>query len=186
MKPRFASLWVAGVLAMSSLVAGAQTAAPDAKPASNTPTAQRSGGPMGMKGHQNPARMEAMVAKRHAELKAKLKLAPEQEEAWNRFTQAMKPPAHPDTKRPDPAEMAKLSTPERIDRMSALRKERMDAMNAAMDQRDEAIKTFYAALNPEQKKTFDAEHARMGQQHARRQGMQHRMGRGGEGAPGKP
>ena len=45
--------------------------------------------------------------------------------------------------------MAKLS-PQRIDRMSALRKERMDAMNAAMDQRDEAIKTFYAALNPKE------------------------------------
>ncbi len=186
MKPRFASLWMAGVLATFGLVAGAQTAAPDAKPAPSAPAAQRPDGAMGMRGHQDPARMQAMQAKRHADLKAKLKLAPEQEEAWNRFTQAMKPPARPDTKRPDPAEMAKLSTPERIDRMRALRKERMDAMNTAMDQRDEAIKTFYATLNPEQKKTFDAEHARMGQQHAQHPGMQDRMGRGGESAPGKP
>lgn len=184
MKPRYVSLWVAGALALSSLAANAQTAAPDTKPASNTSAAPQPEGPRGMRGHRDPARMEAMMAKRHAELKAKLKITPEQEDAWNRFTQAMKPPAHPDTKRPDPAEMSKLTTPERIDRMRAMRKERMDAMNAAMNEREEAIKTFYGALNAEQKTRFDAEHSRMGMQHGERQGMPRHQGKPGD-APGK-
>jgi enoyl-CoA hydratase/carnithine racemase len=37
-----------------------------------------------------------------------------------------------------------------------------DAMLAEMNTREEAVKTFYATLSPEQKKSFDAEHARMG------------------------
>jgi hypothetical protein len=49
--------------------------------------------------------------------------------------------------------MAKLATPERIDRMRAVRAQR----NAEMDKRMDATKTFYAALSAEQKKTFDAE-----------------------------
>ena len=74
----------------------------------------------------------------------------------------MKPPARLDTRYPDRAEMDKLTTPERIDKMRALRTEHMTAMNAAMDKREEATKTFYAALNAEQKKVFDAEHMRGG------------------------
>ena len=103
--------------------------------------------------------------------KAKLKLARNKKEAWNRFTQTInhRPSRH---QAPGP-EMAQLSTPRRIDRMRALRKG-MDAMNTAMDQRDRGHQTFYATLNPEQK-TFDAEHARMnGSMHTA--GMQDRMG----------
>jgi protein CpxP len=48
--------------------------------------------------------------------------------------------------------MQKLTTPERIDRMRTLRTERQ----ASMDKRGDAVKTFYAALNAEQKKTFDS------------------------------
>jgi hypothetical protein len=120
------------------------------------------GGQRGMQGRMDPARMEAMMAKRHDALRAKLKLTPEQEGAWTTFTAAMKPPARTDFKRPDRAELDKLTTPERIDKMRALRNERMTAMNAAMDQREEAIKTFYGVLNADQKKIFDGEHARMG------------------------
>ena len=120
------------------------------------------GGPMGMRGKMDPSRMEAMMAKRHAEMKAKLKITADQEGAWTSFTAAMKPPAAMDHKRPDRAEMDKLTTPERIDKMRAMRAERMTAMNAAMDKREDATKTFYAALNADQKKVFDAEHARMG------------------------
>ena len=68
------------------------------------------------------------------------------------------------------AEMDKLTTPERIDRMHALRTEHMTAMNAAMDKREDATKTFYAALNADQKKVFDAEHARMGGRHGEHRG----------------
>jgi Spy/CpxP family protein refolding chaperone len=65
-------------------------------------------------------------------------------------------------KHPDRAEMDKLTTPERLDKMRAMHKERMATMEAAMDKRADATKTFYAVLSPEQKKTFDAEHAKMG------------------------
>jgi len=65
----------------------------------------------------------------------------------------------------DHADMEKLSTPERIDKMRTLRAQRMTEMTTAMDKRDEAVKTFYATLTADQKKVFDAEHNRMGGRH---------------------
>ena len=41
-----------------------------------------------------------------------------------------------------------------------------------MDKRAQATKTFYAALTPEQQKTFDAEHSKM----AQRMPMKHPSG----------
>jgi protein CpxP len=43
-----------------------------------------------------------------------------------------------------------------------MRAQRQAERNAAMDKRGEATKTFYAALSPDQQKTFDAEHLRHG------------------------
>ena len=45
--------------------------------------------------------------------------------------------------------------------MRAFRTQHHDTMLAEIYTREEAAKTFYATLSPEQKKTFDAEHARM-------------------------
>lgn len=121
-------------------------------------------------------RHQARQGDQLARLKEQLKLSPEQEGAWNTFTAAMKP----STDRParlDRAEMEKLSTPDRIDRMRAMR-----AQHAAdADRRGEATKTFYASLNADQKKTFDAQAHRMGGprgEHGRHGGM------GGPGGPG--
>jgi periplasmic protein CpxP/Spy len=103
------------------------------------------------------------MAKRQAELKAKLKITPAQEGAWTTFTAAMQPPAnmaggmrgmHHDPK--VKAEMDKLTTPERIDKMQAMRAERMKMMSAEMDKRGAATKAFYAVLSSEQKAVFDA------------------------------
>lgn len=121
------------------------------------------GGPgMGGMGHHDrmdPAKMQERMDKRAAELKAKLKLTPAQEGAWTTFTAAMKPPAGMLASHQAEREaMAKLSTPERIDKMKSLRASR----DAEMDKRAEAVKTFYAVLTPEQKKVFDAEHMRGG------------------------
>jgi Spy/CpxP family protein refolding chaperone len=85
-------------------------------------------------------------------------------------------------KRPDRAEMDKLSTPERIDKMSSLHKEHMAAMDAAMEKRGQATKTFYATLSPEQQKVFDAEFAKMGR-HGERD---HRMDHSGNKPPQPP
>jgi hypothetical protein len=96
------------------------------------------------------ARMEQRMAQRLGELKQKLQITPAQENAWNAWASAMKP-AH--GQRPQHGEFAQLTTPERIDRMRALRAER----GAEMDKRMDATKNFYSALNPEQRKTFDTE-----------------------------
>jgi Spy/CpxP family protein refolding chaperone len=127
--------------------------------------AQMEGGMMGHGGmqggmHGDPAKMEQMHAKHLADLKAKLKITASQEAAWNTFATSMKPPADMG-KRPDRAEMEKLTTPERLDKMRAMHKERMASMDASMDKRIEATKAFYAVLTPEQQKLFDAEHSKM-------------------------
>lgn len=115
--------------------------------------------------HRDPAKMQERMAKRQAELKAKLQINANQEGAWNTFINAIKPPADRPA-RPDRAEFAKLTTPERIDRMQAMKAQR----DARMAQRAEATKAFYAALSPEQQKTFDAETLRFGQRMHRQHG----------------
>ena len=119
--------------------------------------------------HHDPARMHERMLKHIAALKAKLQLTSAQEPAWTSFTASMQPPA-PKGPRPDRAEIAKLTTPERIDKMRALRAER----DAEMDKRADATKAFYAVLTPEQQKVFDAnaiphfgpgEHGPEGHQH---------------------
>ena len=151
-------LVVAALLATAGESAMAQTA-----PAATTsaPTAARQpDGPAGERmGHRDPAKMQAMVTKRLADIKARLNITAAQEGAWTSFAAAMQPPAHIGG-RPTPeqrAEFDKLSAPERIDKMRALRTQRMGDRSSAMDKRGEAAKTLYAALSPEQQKLFDAE-----------------------------
>jgi Spy/CpxP family protein refolding chaperone len=163
------SLVLAGIMATAALAATAQTVAP-AAPATAVAPAKAGGHHGDRMGRHDPAKMQARIAKHQADLKAKLKLTPAQEGAWTNFTASMQPPAH--GARPDraamKAEFDKLTTPERIDKMRALRAQRMTEMSAAMDKRGEATKTFYAALTPEQQKVFDSQ----------------RMGRGGKGQGG--
>jgi periplasmic protein CpxP/Spy len=105
----------------------------------------------------DPARMQAMMEKRDALLKAQLKLTPAQEGAWKAFVEARMPAAAPaKMQRPDPIEMAKLTTPERLDKMKVMHEERMTAMTEIMAKRDAAVRVFYAELTPAQQKVFDA------------------------------
>ena len=92
---------------------------------------------------------------RLADFKQRLALTPAQEPAWTRFSEAMQ--AKNDFARLDRTSMEKLTTPERIDRMRAQRTQR----SAAMDARLDATKAFYAELQPEQQRTFDATSTRM-------------------------
>jgi protein CpxP len=151
------TLVLAGLLA--TVGAGAALAqAPAPMPASSS---AMGGQHMDKMAHQDPAKMQAWVAKHQADLKAKLKITAQQEAAWTTYTAAMQPPAHME-QRPTPdqrAEMDKLTTPERIDKMHALQTERMAEHSAMMKKHGDATKAFYAVLSPEQKKTFDAEHA---------------------------
>lgn len=166
-------LLLSGVIAASCMAALAQT-----PPVLSTPPPTGMRAPDAMhesaaapmdghrgKGHMNPANMQAMMVKRQADMKAKLKITPAQESAWTAFTSAMQPPAGRMGGYQSPeqqAELAKLTTPERIDKMRVLRLQRSNEMNAVTDKRDDATKTFYAALSPEQKAVFDAQHANRG------------------------
>ena len=155
------SFFLAGLLAAVGASAMAQVPPAGTAPAA-TAAEKRDGGHR-MMGHHDPAKVQAWMAKREAELKAKLKITPAQEGAWASFTTAMQPPAGMGQRQtPEQrAEFAKLTTPERIDKMQAMRTQRMTDIKTAMDKRGEATKAFYAALSIEQQKTFDAEHMKM-------------------------
>jgi hypothetical protein len=107
-------------------------------------------------------RMEKMrehKAERHTqhltELKSKLNLQASQEPAWTTFTQSMQHPAR--MAHPERASLEKMTTPERLDMMQALKAQR----DAHIQQRADATKTFYATLSTDQKQVFDQETARM-------------------------
>lgn len=166
MKSIFKPLLIAGVLATAGLTAFAASSYDCA----------------GMMGHgggkhyqrmgkMDSTKMQARMDKRFDALKAQLKITAAQESAWSAYTVAMKPPVDLMATRPDPVEMQKLSTPERIDKMQALRTQRMTDMNAAMAQRGEATKAFYATLAPEQKKSFDEGALQRGGRHGGKHGM---------------
>jgi len=133
-----------------ALLAGAGIGV-QAQPAS---TAAPASAPQAHEHRHDPARMAERVNRRLADLRQKLQLQPTQEAAWASFSAAMQPHAR---QRPDAEALARMTTPDRIDHMRAMRERR----NSEMDRRAEATKAFYAQLSAEQKKTFDAETARM-------------------------
>jgi hypothetical protein len=153
MKTLHRHLLTAAVLAGLGLAAVAQTQTPPAQPGGP-------GAPHTMQadhGRMDPARMERMrarmeerMARRLEQLKQKLQISRGQEGAWAAWTAALKPTQF---QRPDRGEFARLSTPERIDRIKARRAQHQ----AEMDKRLDATKTFYASLTPEQQKLFDQE-----------------------------
>jgi protein CpxP len=103
-----------------------------------------------MGGAQMEAKREAKHLKHLEELKVFLQLQAPQEAAWQAFSSVMKTPV----KRPlppNPAEVEKMTTPERIDKMMAMKAER----DAEMTKRMNATKSFYATLTPTQQKVFD-------------------------------
>ena len=107
------------------------------------------------KGVMDPAKMQARMDKRNANLKAQLKITATQEAAWTTYVAATKPPAGMMAKSTEWADIARLPTPERIDKMKALRSQRTTEMSTAMDKHGEATKALYATLTPEQQKVFD-------------------------------
>lgn len=105
-------------------------------------------------------------------LHAILNLRPDQEAAFQAFQAAMAPPAREHRDHMDRAAGQAMTTPQRLDRMA----ERMARHETAFRLRADAIKSFYAALSPEQQRAFDAMpmmrggdrgmgHGRMGHDH---------------------
>lgn len=118
-------------------------------------------------GRMDPAQRQERATQRLGELKQKLQITPAQEGAWNAFAAAHQPPATR-MARPDREAMARMTTPERMDLMRAMRTQR----NAEMDRRVEATKSFYAALTPDQRKLFDEQTGRFAQRGGRHGGHQ--------------
>ncbi|VTU12773.1 hypothetical protein SRS16CHR_00012 [Variovorax sp. SRS16] len=176
------NLLLAGLLASATFCsAGAFAQAPSAPgvPAAET---QSHAGPAAQHRHMDPAqrmeRMQAHRAKRMADLKLVLQITPAQESAWQSFTAAQQPPARPaGAARFDRAEFAKLTTPQRLDRIQARQAER----SAMFAKRAEATRNFYAALSPVQQKIFDVEAMHFAG-HGRGGHMGH-MGHAGNEAP---
>ena len=172
MKQVHKHLLVASLLATFGMAAVAQT-----------PPGPPQGGPMaGRTAQVDPAQFQAQRAERHArnmaDLKTRLQITPAQEGAWTTFAAGMQPSARLVVDRVKfRAEMEKLTTPERIDKMQALKTQR----DAEMTQRGNAVKALYAVLTPAQQKVFDLEaqnHGRMGRHFGGRHGMGYGPGSG--------
>ena len=156
MKSVLKPLLLAGLLATAGMAAFSQAPPADPMMGASAPMKHPGMRHHDRMGRMDPAKMQARMDKRNAELKAKLKITASQEGAWTAYTTAMKPPANMaqnhDAMR---GEMQKLTTPERIEKMKAMRATR----DAEMDKRSEAVKTLYAALTSEQKAVYDALHS---------------------------
>jgi hypothetical protein len=97
-------------------------------------------------------RMQEHMQRRMERFKRILQVAPNQEAAWNNWVAAMRPnPGDMQKRQQMREEFARMSTPERIDRMRQMRSQR----DAEMDRRADATKAFYAQLTPPQQKAFD-------------------------------
>ena len=152
--PTFKRIVLAGLLCASAGLGLAQST-PAPGPGTPGPRAEAMG-------RHDPARMQARMDQRLAALKAKLQITPAQEAAWTTFTAAVKPRPYAGMANMAAtyAELDKLPTPERLDRMRALHKQRVTEMSLLMDQRADATKTFYAVLTPVQQKVFDEQFSR--------------------------
>jgi hypothetical protein len=153
MKKLHKNLLIATLLASMSLIACAQNTVP-AAPASQ-PAVEHSVVKT-LFGQRDPERVQQRMAQRQArhleQLRTKLKLSAQQESAWTTFSHALPAPVA-QRRRWHSGEMAKLSAPQRIERMQSQLALRAETMR----QRGDATKAFYAVLSAEQAKVFDQE-----------------------------
>jgi hypothetical protein len=121
--------------------------------------AQPMTGEMGMHHDENRMheRMSKHWEKRQTELKSKLHLTAAQEPAWSTFVEGTKVPSKAVAQPIERDALAKLSTPERLDKMNAAHEANLATMQTHLKQRTEATRVFYSQLSSEQKKVFDAE-----------------------------
>lgn len=107
-----------------------------------------------------PEKMQEYRAKRMNKLHDQLKLTAAQEPAWKTYVAATAPTG---MKEPwgDRAAMEKMSAPERLEKHLAMSKER----EARMASHLAALKTFYAALTPEQQQVLNMQTMHGGKHH---------------------
>lgn len=133
--------------------------------AQNAPPPPPQGAPGGQAHHWDPAQMRAHMEERRQHrqqlMHDALGIRPDQEAAWQAFVASRQPPEGergPGMRHRDgaeggpPGQHEALTTPQRLDRLQA----RMAERQQHMAQRIDAIRRFYAALDPRQQKSFDA------------------------------
>ncbi|MES1163427.1 MAG: hypothetical protein ABUL50_10250, partial [Rhizobacter sp.] len=112
--------------ALATLAWGAQAQMPPAPPGAPGPGMQMQ---HGMHEHMQQ-RMQERMQRRMEGLKRILQIAPQQEGAFNAWAAAMRPsPAAMQQRQQMHADMARMTTPERIDRMRQMRAQRAAEMD---------------------------------------------------------
>lgn len=123
-----------------------------------------------------------------------LNIRPDQEQAFGAFAGSMRPQGKDGPDGPggmrggdmhDHDAMAGMTTPQRLDRMSQMMDAHISRMREMFQRHAAAVKSLYAVLSPEQRRTLDAlpdlmGHGMMGH------GMGHEGGEGHEGHGGRP
>jgi len=201
---------VTGLFAAAALASASTLALAQAAPAGGPPTAEQRGA-WKAKAEQRMHEHMEMHARHLHDL---LQLRPDQDAALQSLLAALAPshmdhmgdhhmgpggPGHMEHPMGDGDDghgaFAKLTTPERLDKMTAIMSEHMARRQAEFQKHAAAIKAFYAVLSPEQKRAFDAmPHDMFGGMHGGRGGSGHgdwghHMGAGrphGAGGPGAP
>lgn len=140
--------WIGTALAATLLAVSGPSIAQNPAPAGQAP--QLHSPASGARHADMFERMKAHQADRQARLKERLQLTPAQEPAWNALVTELKPREKDASARQG---WETLTTPQRLDRMEAMRQSR----EQAMQKRHAAIRAFYAQLTPAQQKTFDEE-----------------------------
>lgn len=114
-------------------------------------------------GRHSEAERQALIDQRLAQLKDELKIMPNQEGAWQAYSDTMKQtmqrPARPDARQGQ----AQLTAPERMARHI----ERMKQRLAKMEVMATAMQNLYAQLTPEQRTIADMHAARFNKKHRR-------------------
>ena len=92
------------------------------------------------------------LAARLDTLRTALRLKPEQEPAWQKWTASVKAaPQNWKEKHPNAPALSKMTVPERLEKLVEFARERL----ARLEERLAETKAFYAALTPEQQQTFN-------------------------------
>lgn len=133
-----------GVAAAAALVGAAGVSAAQEGPRQGERPRIEGRGP-GPGGEARASRDPKAMAEHRAQMmRNRLGLRADQEAAFQAFLQATRPPADRAARQAQMKEMQSLTTPQRLDRQ-------MEEMRRRAD----ATKRFYAALTPEQRKSFD-------------------------------
>ncbi len=164
---------VAALLAASAMAFGISA---NAQPGSGS--GMGPGGCAGMSGGHMMGDPAARAEQHLTQLKAQLKITPQQEPLWQAFADKMKASAGQGMKAMQQSMQQPMTAPERMNLML----EHMKQHTAAMEGVNESFKRLYDALTPEQKAIADKYHPFGGQNGQQRGGP--RRGMGGPGGPG--